>query len=567
MEKKLKILVLSIIFCIALAVRLFHIYPEFYSSDMVSEISRVTDAVPKSESPSLWPKSYSIDAVSGNPLLVLSDTYSPLGATIMMLNVLLFDSMGLIINETVWILPTILIGALTVVLVYFIGSHFNGLKGGLLGALFFILFPIHVWQSRYPTAGDTLGFFVQSLTVYAFLRYFYTMKRFWALVFGFSLGACFFSNLQWFGIFPLLIVSSVLLNDKNRKIFRRIKSALYSFWRWEIVLPTIIALIGLFIISILIGQYRGQIFGGSLGYLMKKVDMNELGVYIPFYIRHIISEAGPMVALLIPFFWAIGIIYILRLKLCALLWFWSLCYTLPYLFFVGPKTTSPANYYGPGLQAMTLFIAVCLSEQMDAKIIWRRAGAWIITVLILISCAYSNLITSYNLPIWNPLNLAGRTGNYVPTQGFKSAGYWIRHYSPQKAKIFAFEYGGMGMEPSVGHYYFDRITIGMYDAPSFDAILLYYKKYALQADYLVIRPRDYVLLKHDERKYFLYKIAEVHDVHLNILLEIYTRKIPQDLKILNDKIISRSFDKEFGHLRFLRGERKLFSVIKNFQKQ
>jgi len=545
------------LFVVALAVRVLRMYPEFYSSDMILATSLVTDAVPGDGVGNLWPEGPSTGGMAGNPLLVLSYTYSPLTAAMMLANVLLLDRLGVVISETVWLLPTLASGAGTVVLAYALGRQFIGRWSGIICAAFLLILPIHVWQSRYPAAGDTLGFLVQGLALLAMIRYMDTDRRAWALAAGLLLGLSFFANLQWPGMLPVLGYAVFVTVRDCRDLPRRVYASFGSLWRWEILLPSGLGFLVLLGTGLLIGRYQGQLLGGPLGYFTAKMGMGQLDFHVPFYAGYAPSETGPVLAGLFPLFLVLGAVEAARLRRSSILWFWSVCFVFPYWFFVGPKTTSPPNYYGPGLQAMALYVAVRLAEWLEAGPGVRRRLSLLAVGAVLISSVYTTLITAYGLGGLNALNLAGRTGMFVSSQGFKASGYWLRENTPRSARVFAFDYGGLGLEPSVASYYFDRPTTAMYDAADFAAMsgLLY--REATRANYLVIRPNDYERLEAGDKALHAYLLAEIRSQEGQTLMQIYGRDQGKAPDLVDDQIAAQAFDIAFGHLSSLRAERKL----------
>lgn len=564
MERKwFRLSVLVSVFIVAFFMRSYRMYPEFYSDDMALIADYVLDSVPDR-----WDISAFVlreNANLGNPLRLLAYQWSPLSAVLTFMNMLFFSLLGISLTEYVWVLPTIVIGSLTPVICYYLIFRLCGDRtSALIGALFIMFFPFHVLQSRYSSANEVLGFFGQVLVLLFLVNYLQKGTKSSALWFGFFMGLYIFTHLQWPGIFPVIVFAAFVFVGDKKKVGIRLKKACSHIFKKEVIIFPVVALLLLVAVSIFAGRGSPQLFGGSLGHMVSKGEASSIGWYGGYYYNWLLNNSGILLGIAITVVFFFGLREVLRLSKSSVLWCWGLTYSLPYIFYVSPKVTVAHTYYSHGFQAFTLFSAVMIAKYF----FHRKMKKWIgilLVISVIASSALTIFVIAYGFENINLFGLKGFQGSYHKPIGLKAAGYWLRKKTSVDTRVFFFDYGGMGMEPTNAFYYSRRTLMALSDSPTLEFTLSYLKLFDDEIDYLVIYDSDLKYIRHYTDQAFPYAVARVESKSGDTLLWILSRFKPVSgsYDVVFTSAASQAFNKEFANLEQLTGLERYSSVSYN----
>lgn len=560
MSNKKQTVLLAGVFLLALGLRLNRIYPEFSSSDMITAVERALDAIPDTFN---FRSFLDFNRKASNPLRMLTDKYSPLAVIFTSLSAVLFSILGLRITELAWLLPTILAGAVTPVAVFLLVKQVSGLAPAIISAMTISLLPIHVMESRLITPAEVMGFLGQVLTLYFLIAYLKQPSRRNALYFGTVLGAYFYTHLKWPGILPVIVyVAMVWAGTGEESVALKARRASRLLLRPAVWMLPLLALGVLVASSVVAGSRNDVLINGPLGHFLTRTGGGRLGLYINYYYPYALSFAGGLLALLMTAAFFLGLGQVIHLTKVSIFWVWGLCYSLPYWIFIGPKTTLPPTYYSSGLQAFAIFTVVWLIVVVGQRLYARRWIYGLLTLSLTFSL-YTVFCTAYSFQSINVFHLRGWQGCYEPSLGMKAAGYWLRNNTSVEAKVFAFNVGGGGMEPSNCIYYFNRVVMSLYDSPSYEFTHSYYARFASEMDYFIISPADYNRMAESSRSRIPHLAARVTDHAGKTLLLIYSKRWLGPTVSLDQQEMDRAFDKEFGRLAALNSEYKLGKKLLN----
>ena len=552
--------VLILIFFVALVLRFYRMYEEFYSGDMCYMAEEVLNAIPDR-----WTISNFIprgDYNLGNPIRLIAFPKGPLWPILTFINTLFFSLLGVELSTTVWMLPIIVIGALTpIVCFYLLFRITEDQRTALLGALFIMVFPFHVLNSRYSK--EVLGFFGQALIMLSLMNHIQKHSKRSAWLLGLSIGLYLFMHNLWIGILPVIVYSTFVLVGEKDKFRLRTRRTLALLFQKEVIIIPVAALVLLIGASVFASRDSGgALSSGPLGYLLQKSGMTSLGWYGTAYFRNLLNDSGILMGIAIIFCLIFGMKEFLRLSKSSVLWFWAVCYIIPFLFYVSPKITLPRVYSSHGYQAMVLFFALMVGTHGFRNSRTSKATT-MLSIILLVSSLYTMLCTVYKFDRINIFHLRDCQGSYRQPIGLKAAGYWLRKNTAPTAQVFFFDYGGMGMEPSNSFYYARRYLMALTDSPSLENTLYYLKTFAKEMDYLVIPNQHLQKIQRYVDSMFPYKVLRIETEEGQTIAWIFSKKDPGSMQIIKTNSSSRAFDKEFANLEQLTGLERFSIATKN----
>jgi len=464
------------------------------------------------------------------------------------------------ITELTYKIPYILVGTWTVYFVYLFGKELKNKQVGLYAALIMAIYPTYVSLSRSGGVNTVPSTFFFFLTLYLFLIYFKEGK-YKGLAF-FSLGLYFCTDLQSYGILPLVFVLGLMFRYKNgiiKSCFNLTKELVFSLSALFFFIPTVpVILAALYLVS------KGLLQNSYLLHIFQKSGYFGFFLYNFSYV--IFLNAGPFLFVL----FAIGILYcIIRTyklpgdKAIIFVIFWFFLHIIPWIFIVIPSSTVVSDYIIHPTSALIFLSALFLTDLSKVLKKNKLFLFVILIVLILPTLFVISAVVYKTIPFYENYNLA-----YVDTDrgtemyiygvplgvhrgivrdntGIKSAGYYIREISDENVVIFS------DQESFVTEYYVGRTVAGQLDLFGEEEILESYQKLSSEFDisFVYLEEKDYPNLRNIIESDGFDKIVFITQDD-EVIGTLYAKEY-KDPIVLDIEITDPLFDNKYGNLQSL----------------
>jgi hypothetical protein len=386
---------------------------------------------------------------------IIADIHGPLLPLAVWFIAKVVVAAGGVMNETMWRLPLALVGTIQVPMTYFLMRRLRAHAWtSVLAAAIAAFLPSLASDARYPYGYVTLGVFMASLALWAWLRDLDETTRASRWLAGGLLGLYLLSHLAVYAV-PIVIAAAALVVLGPRQGLRRLL-------RPSAVVPVVSAAAFTLFAFLMSG-------GGILGRVSRHVGFGTLdaGETSWAHLARLWCEhMGPIWSVLCAAGVAVGLVCMIRRDRRGLPALWVVVYIMPLLLVaklsnIGRET----SYVMQGTFAASLagcmllqFLVEsckprpCVNPFSHAAGVVMRSGVVAFGVAIvaaLLIGSVSNLFTPHRWPAFTGTVDYGRV---VPDPGFKAAGWYIQQHVPEDALILA-THGLTGLEYPCATYY------------------------------------------------------------------------------------------------------------------
>ncbi len=348
--------------------------------------------------------------------------------------------------------PYVLLGTATIYLVYLLGVEFRNVRTGLIAALIFAVYPVHVSTSRSIGLIGIVAAFFFLLTIYLFIRYFKENK--YKNTAFFSLGIYFAADFQFYGLLPILVILGFVIGGKKTVFlnFLFVVKKLFSKSAFFFFVPTApIFLSALYLYS------KNFAHNSYLVHIFQKSSYFGLFFFETLYDFY--ANAGPALFIL---FAAAAIYSIAKLfsknadKNNFALLLWLIINLIPWIFIVNRNDTVVYEYVMHPTSALIFLSALFIDE------LFNFLKSNFLKFIILISVLIPTLIFTFWVVFFvSPLSvdpsvpddfILSHQDVVVPifnttahihfgvkgrNTGIKSAGFYLRELSDKNRTIFS----------------------------------------------------------------------------------------------------------------------------------
>jgi hypothetical protein len=369
------------------------------------------------------------------------------------------SSLGIAVTEFWWKMPVALFGTLQIPLTYrFVRRLGGGRMAALVGAAFISVLPIHVMQSRYLWGYEVLGVFFVTTAIWSLLDFYDrpTWRR--GLVASAYLGIYLISH-GYTLPFIFCVVSVVILFARRR--YSVMGTLLYfpgQMEQWAL-LRSFVSGIGLFVTRFvwLFPVLLWPMYSRSILHGLAKDS--RFGLYLPQYLSGFIGTVGIPIAVLLLLTILVGLFSErVRSREVMLLITSGAAYLAPLFLAAPPGVTVVRVYMLMGAYFLVLSMVLVFEK---LAILYGEKLVWSIVYLSLAATLWGTVESVFGYDGWfDPFFVRAGPGAVAPDPGSKAAGYLLRKYVPDSAKVLACH---RAVEPPNMFYYFDRFEYAYYD--------------------------------------------------------------------------------------------------------
>lgn len=526
---------------LALVLRAHHLGGTRDDPDEIMLPVFVLDSLPRAG----WLESFTTFARAGvgNPGRLLA---YPLSASVPLLVfawVQLVDLLGLPLIEATWVLPSVVLGALTPLVAFALVRRLAGRPAGYLAAALLAVAPLHVLVSRSLAAAWVPAFLLEMLGILALERAVRggLLQR---LALSLTVALYVLTHNQFPSYAPLLLYATVVFMDDLGSGRARIASALRFLLRPSVSVLPGLAIVGLCAIHVYFGVlhppgYRstGPAGVGVIGHMLHRgTDPGFYGRWAGLEAVHALGAPLMALALGAGLLWILGVARDRRSGVLAL---WSATYLAPFVFLVSPQTTLIRGYMGDGLYASLLLAAVVMARLLAAGGIRRRVAFGLVAVVVPWS-ALSAVATV--LGTGGPLALPRFHGVVQVDTGLKAAGRWVRESTEASARVFGFR-----LDPRIVRYYTRRESLGQLRLGPLDPEGACFDRVAKDVEVVLLPVAAEAAGTFTARDGFG-RAATVVRADGRPLLSILTRHAPRAPEVITLAEANARFDREYARL-------------------
>jgi hypothetical protein len=369
------------------------------------------------------------------------------------------SSLGVAITEFWWKMPVALLGTLQIPLTCrFVRRLGGGWMAALAGAAFVSVLPIHVMQSRYLYGYEVLGVFFVTLAIWSLLN-FYELPA-WRR--GLVASACLGVYLTSHGYtLPIVFCLASIVTLFARRRYGAGGSLLYfpgAMERWVLLrsfASGIARFVGRFVW--LFPVLLWPIYYPSIFHSLKKEA--RFGLFLYRHLPGFVGNVGIPVAALLLLTILVGLLWKrVRSREVLLLITCGAAYLGPLFFMAPPGITVARGYMLMGTYFLILAMALVLEK---LAVLYRKKLVWLVACLGLLATLWGTVESVFGRDEWfDPFYVKAERGIASPDPGSKAAGYLLRKYLPDSAKVLACH---RAVEPPNMFYYFDRFEYAYYD--------------------------------------------------------------------------------------------------------
>lgn len=464
---------------------------------------------------------------------------------------------GIPFTEQTINLSYVLLGTATIYLVYLLGIEFRNWRTGLVAALIFAVYPVHVSTSRSIGLIGIVATFFFLLTIYLFIKYFKENKCKNAAFF--SLGVYFAADFQFYGLLPILFILGFVSGNKKTIFlnFLFVLKKLFSKSAFLFFVPTSpILLSALYLYS------KNFAHNSYLLHIFQKSSYFGLFFFETFYDFY--ANAGPSLSIL----FAAAVMYsIAKLffktadKTNFILLSWLSINLIPWVFIVNRNDTVVYEYLMHPTSAIIFLSALFIDELFSffktnvlkcmilifilvPTMLFTFWIVFFITPLPVAPFVQDGFILSHQDVVVPILNSAAHLhfGVKGRNTGIKSAGFYLRELGDKNKTIFS------DHESFVMQYYVGINALGNLDTFQDEQILTDFLKVIkdTKIDYIYFEKNHHHLWENIlSQKGFS---PEVFITDKNKLLGVlYSKKNLKPIQ-LEAQTTDKLFDKKYGNL-------------------
>ncbi|MBN1811585.1 MAG: phospholipid carrier-dependent glycosyltransferase [Anaerolineae bacterium] len=369
------------------------------------------------------------------------------------------SSLGIAVTEFWWKMPVALLGTLQVPLTYCFAKRLGGDQmAALVGAAFVSVLPIHVMQSRYLYGYEVLGVFFVTLAIWSLLDFYDqpTWKR--GIIASVYLGVYLISHGY---TLPIVFCLASVVTLFARRGYNVTDSLLYFPGQTEQL-----ALLRSFVSGI--ARFAGRfvwlfpvlfwpMYRSSVFHSLKKGA--RFGLFLPYHLSGFIANVGIPIALLLLLTLLVGLLSKrVKSREALLLITCGAAYLAPLFLAAPPGVTVIRIYMLMGTYFLVLNMVLVLEK---LAVLYGKKLVWSIVCLCLAVTLWGTVESVFGRDRWfDPSFVRAGQGTVSPDPGSKAAGYLVRKYVPDSAKVLACH---RAVEVPNMLYYFDRFEYAYYD--------------------------------------------------------------------------------------------------------
>jgi len=539
------ILLISIIFLLGLALRTVNIGDvPFQGGDGVSTAWATVWYYPRG----LNSFGLGDSSLEPNPIGIINLIHGPLQVVVAYLWVTLVSSfLNIPIVEFVWHLPFAVLGSVTILASYLLGSKLQSNRAGILSALFVAVIPLHVAFSR--TSGEShyiLASLLQIISILLWWQYLTTKLKWMAFLTGLTVAADMLTDFMFPGLLLTLFFSSLIYHfGRLHRPRSALVKAFFDMSQWQFILPLAVpfAVHGYAILQIML-------YGKPVGMLGRFISssQNEYtevgGIFIGPAIENLAYTTNILVVLI---GFTTVLLVTVKLKYMAkasVPLFWSLVYIIPFVFFVSRGRL--VGHFIPVSVAFCILIAMTIDKLWDSKFVFAFSGIAAVTVFL--SLLLTTLSMVFGISTWTIFHRPIEHGGIGYDRGTKAAALWVRQNTPTRSIIFTDPFAKQSL--SLGMYYYHRPVISqeLSQGVSLETVLQLLSKNLSRVDIIIIGAEHLDLLQNEVKE--LYATSAIILVNEKPSLYILTRrdKMVPEPEVINAEMINRKYDELYAEL-------------------
>jgi hypothetical protein len=378
--------------------------------------------------------------ILGKPgfLWMVLEQYGILISLIDKMLVTFFAFVGINVTEFWWKIPVAIVGIMQIPLTFFFMRRLHvSLIGSLITSCIIAILPIHIFQSRYLWGYEVFGVFFLILAFWLLLIFFDNPTKKTGIIAGVFSGVYIISHGFFMPFFPVLVIVIFLFSPENgRGIINRFVKGLKLYF---------MNLTWLFLLL-----FSPLTIRPIIHMLNKKTTF---GFYVLDHLPDFIESCGIFIFILI----LIAIVIHIfdkksRSKEGVLFLSCGLIYLAP-LFLGTPAGITVVKGYFLISIVMLIFFSVIVIDKKISRPSREREFLMIPISLLLLGTLWGSVESLYfNDRLIDPSLIKLERGAIYDT-GAKAAGYVIRKYIPDTAKVLAMH---KKIEEPILYYYFNR---------------------------------------------------------------------------------------------------------------
>lgn len=437
---------LLFILIIATLVRLFLLDKPFCANDVALFQQFSLDSLPLEGINSF----FNIDNFGiGNPLRVFVFLYSITYPIFWLMIISLYNFIGIPFTDLTWRIPILLVGVLSIVVIYLFLQKFLSKKQSLISAAFFSIFPLHVAWSRSIANTMLFSLSIQLLALYFFINYLENNNKNSLLISSIFI-ALFILSDNFFPQFLILIIFVFIVYNRNAFFSNKRRKNIYlNIFNWRMFLFPSLALFLQLLIFIIIYSLNFSGIGfnaGMLGHILAKPKY--LGLHLFLIIELFWELINPLLFTFIVIMIILGIKSFFKFEKVSILLFGGLIYVLPFIFFMDPTKVNVKVYLFTSIVFFILFAFVIFFNLNLNKNI-RNC----VLMLLFLVTFLSLFPKVYGIPEAdeNFINY----GSNMNDCGIKALAYWVRINTDADLNIMT-KYDSTRIGPPNGKYYLHR---------------------------------------------------------------------------------------------------------------
>jgi len=483
-----------------------------------------------------------------NPSGIITLGHGPLQVLVAYIWVTLVDSfLNIPIVEVVWHLPFAMLGSVTVLASYLLGSELQSNRAGILSALFVAVIPLHVAFSR--TSGEShyiLASLLQTISILFWWRFLTTKLKLMAFLAGLAVAADMLTDFAFPGLLLILFFSSLIhYSGRLHRPRSALVRALFDLLRWQFILPLAVPLA---VHGYAIQQTLEH--GKPVGMLGRFIsssqsDYTEVGGVFAGPAIDNLAYATNILVVLIGF--AAALLVAVRWKYMAkasVPLLWSLVYVSPFVFLVARDRL--VGHFIPVSVAFCILIAMTIDKLWDSK--FASAFSRMAAVIVFLSLLLTTLSMVFGISTWTVFHRPIEHGGIGYDRGTKAAALWVRQNTPTSSLLFTDPHAKQSLSLSLYYYHRPVISQELDPGVSPETALHLLSENLSRVDIIVIGAERFDLLPNEVKE--RYATSAVILVNEDPSLYILTRRdktVPEP-EVISAEMSNRQYDELYAEL-------------------